>query len=705
MDNNNLLLRLSALFIFLSLATQGNSQKVEWEEMTPHFNDYPRAIFVTSDDRIIGWSVATQSLYITSDVEGPWDFLSELEENFNLFEDPILAENEDGTLFLASSGSFYAINEGTQALDLIFSGIDIQGIQFMENGNVAFQGTSDINVYNLEDGFQYETQLASGNNFFLSGLSRGPENNYYVFIFDNLIVLDSLLSMEIERHPSYRQTTEHLLYDEGLNRLYTEYGFSDDGVNWSNYVGNRIGQPLLSPNGDLHITVSEVLTTFTDGGETMVERCTVDLENDRLGGFLAYGEEGIIFNNHYSPNGCDDWMDISVELVGNSYASGVVAFSRDEVAATGNFCDDCDEFMYLSSDREWVKSGERCELLQARDLVWKDFLFDEDGDFYFNGCQSRDGGENWIEFVDPFPQSYQANASGLYAFAEDNKNLLIYKSEDSGDTWSQSPIENDFSIHDMTVVTNSGTVYSLESSSFTSGSFIKSTTLFNELGDTITGSNSNFDIEAIRASFSNNKIYILESNFENYKLGVYEEDSKTITYNEGPVDLEASAFVNPRILLVDNNDNVYLRDESQIWVTQDDGESWCDITPNINGIVELTGMDISWDNYLFVSTIGTPIIRSANPIGVPSSTEDLNLTEIAVYPNPTASQISIELDRTDNRTLGYELRNIEGSLISAGIITSSQTNVPVAELPDGMYFISFLLEGRVERVQKVVVSK
>ena len=135
------------------------------------------------------------------------------------------------------------------------------------------------------------------------------------------------------------------------------------------------------------------------------------------------------------------------------------------------------------------------------------------------------------------------------------------------------------------------------------------------------------------------------------------------------------------------------------------GESWCDITPNINGIVELTGMDISWDNYLFVSTIGTPIIRSANPIGVPSSTEDLNLTEIAVYPNPTASQISIELDRTDNRTLGYELRNIEGSLISAGIITSSQTNVPVAELPDGMYFISFLLEGRVERVQKVVVSK
>ena len=200
--------------------------------------------------------IRDRSLYITSDVEGPWDFLSEIEENFNLFEDPILAENEDGTLFLASSGSFYAINEGTQTLDLIFSGIDIRGIQFMENGDVAFQGRSDINVYNLEDGFQYETQLASNNSAFLSRVSKGPDSKYYVFIRDHLIVLDSLLSMEIGRNPSYRQTTEELLYDEGLDRLYSEYGYSDDGINWSSYVGNRIGRILLSPNGNLHVTIS-----------------------------------------------------------------------------------------------------------------------------------------------------------------------------------------------------------------------------------------------------------------------------------------------------------------------------------------------------------------------------------------------------------------------------------------------------------------
>ena len=703
MDNNNLLLRLSALFIFLSLATQGNSQKVEWEEMTPHFNDYPRAIFVTSDDRIIGWSVAAQSLYITSDVEGPWDFLSEIEENFNLFEDPILAENEDGTLFLASSGSFYAINEGTQTLDLIFSGIDIRGIQFMENGDVAFQGRSDINVYNLEDGFQYETQLASNNSAFLSRVSKGPDSKYYVFIRDHLIVLDSLLSMEIGRNPSYRQTTEELLYDEGLDRLYSEYGYSDDGINWSSYVGNRIGRILLSPNGNLHVTISGVLTTFTDGGETMVERCTVDLENDRLGGFLAYGEEGIIFNNHYSPNGCDDWMDISVELVGNSYASGVVAFSRDEVAATGNFCDDCDEFMYLSSDREWVKSGERCELLQARDLVWKDFLFDEDGDFYFNGCQSRDGGENWIEFVDPSPQSYQANASGLFAFAEVDKSLLIYKSEDSGDTWTKSTIENDFYISDMAVVSNSGTVYSLESMSYLGRSFVKTTTLFNELGDSIPVSSPNHEIEAIRASFSNNKIYILESNFENYKLGVYEEDSKTITYNEGPVDLEASGFVNPRIFLVDNNDNVYLQDDKQIWLTQDEGESWCDITPNINGIVELTGMDISWDNYLFVSTVGTPILRSANPIGVLSSTEEIDQTPFSLYPNPAYQELIIDLE-DNSKAYKYELTNSNGIVVSSGRVSSNKA-IPLLDIASGLYFVVLKENERLVGIEKVLVNK
>ncbi len=700
MNNNNLLLRFSAFCIFLLLFTQGNSQKVEWEEMTPHFNDYPRAIFVTSDDRIIGWSEAAQSLYITSDVEGPWDFLSEIEENFNLFVDPILAENEDGKLFLASSGRFYSINEATQALDLIFSGIDIKGIQFMENGNVAFQGTSDISVYSLDDGFQYETQLDSGNNFFLSGLSRGPGNKYYIFIFDNLIVLDSMLSMEIERHPSYRQTTEHLLYDEELNRLYTEYGFSDDGMNWSNYVGNRIGQPLLSPNGDLHITVSEVLTTFADGGETMVERCTVSLENERLGGFFAYGEEGIIFNNHYSPNGCDNWMDISVELIGKSYASGVVAFSRNEVAATGNFCDDCDEFMYVSSDREWFVSGERCEL-QARDLFWKDFLFDDDGDFYFNGCQSRDGGENWIEFVDPSPQSYQANVSGLYAFAGANKNLLVYKSEDSGDIWSQSPIENDFSIHDMTVVTNSGTVYSLESSSFTSGSFIKSTTLFNELGDTITGSNSNFHIEAIRASFGNNKIYILESDFGEFNLGVYNEDSQTLTYNEVPRDFDSKLFVNS-IMLVDNQDNVYLQDESHIWVTQDDGKTWCEITPNINGIVELTGMDISWDNYLFVSTIGTPIIRSRLPVVPPSSTDDIELTEISIFPNPADYELVLEIEDS-NTAYNYELTNSNGSMVSTGRISSSKT-ISLLDIPSGLYFVAIKENERLVGIEKVVIK-
>jgi len=669
--------------------------------MTPHFNDYPRAIFVTNDDRIIGWSVATNSLYITSDIEGSWELLAKVsKDKFRIV--PIIGENVNGELYFTNNSIFYKINEGDKSLDIVFEKdykLISSNFLFLSEKDVAFYGGNEIHLFNLDNGFQYSTEIESDVSSFLSQLSKGPNNMVYVTTIQEMIVFDSLVRSQVDRYPIPQLSTLELHYSGLNNRLYTEFGYSDNGQDWTRYPRRLVGRPLLSKNGYIHIIDNERVNTSSDRGETFSDVCRLELETERKSITLPYGAEGLIINNNYSENRCGEWVDISMELENRAFANNVYAYMKDTIAIYG--IGGYEEFMYLSSGENLNKIFV-AECKSHITIRNEDFLYDQDGNFYFGFCHSRNNGNSLDEFISPSLTSYDVNKNAFYALANDSDhNLVIHKTEDHGETWEtfNGNISGLVSYNQI-AVSNSNVLYKgLEY-------HVNSYTLEGDHLDSIHAFNNNKIVE-LRNSFIDNKLYIFErDSLSHLFIGIYDEDEKTINYVNAPREFVVDSrfdISNRGQVHVDHNDYIYLQDVEQIWLSQDDGATWHDITPENDNLVEITDLDISWDNYLFVSTIGTPILRSVYPIGVLSSTEEIDQTPFTFYPNPANLELTIDLE-DKSKVYTFEVTNAEGLMVSRGNISSSET-IPLTDIPSGLYFVAIKSNGAIVGVEKVVVSK
>lgn len=71
-------------------------------------------------------------------------------------------------------------------------------------------------------------------------------------------------------------------------------------------------------------------------------------------------------------------------------------------------------------------------------------------------------------------------------------------------------------------------------------------------------------------------------------------------------------------------------------------------------------------------------------------------TQIKVYPNPAQNRIFIEVEATQNKTLDWELWNVEAKVIKQGSLRRSQRNqaeVDIHSLPAGVYLLKMVFAG------------
>lgn len=83
-----------------------------------------------------------------------------------------------------------------------------------------------------------------------------------------------------------------------------------------------------------------------------------------------------------------------------------------------------------------------------------------------------------------------------------------------------------------------------------------------------------------------------------------------------------------------------------------------------------------------------------NPGGSTAEITDEELGYISIYPNPASEMITLHIDMPE-LFQQYEIRNLNGDLVSSGTIFTNNTLIPVDELSSGVYLLHLVSDSKI----------
>ena len=87
-----------------------------------------------------------------------------------------------------------------------------------------------------------------------------------------------------------------------------------------------------------------------------------------------------------------------------------------------------------------------------------------------------------------------------------------------------------------------------------------------------------------------------------------------------------------------------------------------------------------------------------------STTVGINQTsihlEVSIYPNPTTDYLTLKTEESEN--ISYQLFNLKGKLIENKKVTTNNTKIQMAELPQAIYFLKVAKNNRIIKSFKII---
>jgi len=174
--------------------------------------------------------------------------------------------------------------------------------------------------------------------------------------------------------------------------------------------------------------------------------------------------------------------------------------------------------------------------------------------------------------------------------------------------------------------------------------------------------------------YNNNGVYSWAGGFYfDYEGGMYADSDEAIKYIQ---DWEAGKWYNLRIEidhLTDKNVKYYL--DNQLVFT----------SPLSNKIIRTNELNFEFDNYNSGYIVDNIIIKDLDQLSV----NDINKTQVSVFPNPSSDFINI---KSDEEIKSIKIYDIKGSLIKSDNISK----VDISTFPKGNYIISIETKSGVE---------
>jgi len=643
---------LSLILIFISSVTF--SQET-WEELEPHNAKTIDRIQVSNEGYIIGRLENPDILIISKDQGKTW-------EDFYVFPsktvNPKLKQDSNNEFYLSSyGGPLYKYNSTDQVWSLLIDDRSINDYGFLSNGNIITTGAS-LKIYNPqgdlisshEHGRSYDQVLIGENDVHYTIENVGYK--YYSYMFNSDL---TVFSEEFVSEVSYKTQQFHYLND----RIFSKYAYSDDGKVWTPYNDDLFG-----------VIENFILEPYPGFGGGLLDQY-----------FPAANGEVLIYDDHLgcvpssvyiSSNNRTQWTEINIAL-GTAYADNLEVASQENI-----FIASCvDRYDFITNSTSVGYQPFDIEGFSFSPIGFEFYSFANGRIITDKGYYSDDEGMTW-EIADLYIQgiSYLVVKDDIVHIVSQYE---VYQSSDYGETWKRFELmeyPNFNNLYLRSDISASGHIYYPTASNDT---LVKTTFAKEIVSETPIEEGGN--ILSIITSYYGDEVYLLTRRdgklYLDYSLdGGTSFAEKEIIFSSNP----ASQLHN------DNFGNLYFMSERDLFMSQDKGQTWKNITPIKSNDLMLKDIDVGHDYHIYLATQNSPILKSPFKVNESlSAVDNLEGEKILVYPNPASEFIHVDYSGSTELSR-YEIYNSAGQRVMSGNETLKR-GISVNGLSSGIYLI------------------
>lgn len=134
--------------------------------------------------------------------------------------------------------------------------------------------------------------------------------------------------------------------------------------------------------------------------------------------------------------------------------------------------------------------------------------------------------------------------------------------------------------------------------------------------------------------------------------------------------------------------------------------------PTSGGVASGSGGTVSYSVGQIVYTTNTSVSSGSVAQGVQQPFEISVITAIkqaeyitlgcSVYPNPTSDFLTLKIENYDNKSLSYQLIDVNGKLLESKKVTDIETTVSMANLLPYIYFLKVIDNHKEIRTFKII---
>jgi Secretion system C-terminal sorting domain len=152
---------------------------------------------------------------------------------------------------------------------------------------------------------------------------------------------------------------------------------------------------------------------------------------------------------------------------------------------------------------------------------------------------------------------------------------------------------------------------------------------------------------------------------------------------------------------------IYFRtwDSGQVWFTQSDSATLHNIailSPYYAGeAVYMARIMLGLDYEEFGN-------NNSNRLAPPSQNDETIVQgQTSIYPNPSTDYVTLETSFPENSTVQYQIYDLNGRIVTSGTLSSgaSRTTINTSETAEGVYQVSFIVNGELYETKKMVIVK